>query len=1396
MIAGWVIGAIIAGSMAVSYVMTQQAMKKAKKASESMAGVLVNKESNIEPIPVIYGERRVGGVRVFVSTKDVSGGDPNEYLYIALAMAEGEVESITDFYIDDNPITDTKYTGLYTINVHTGSDTQDYDPLLTEANAGWSSDHKLSGVAYLAIKLKWDSDVFQGVPEITAVVKGRKLYDPRSGNTAYSNNPALCIRDYLTNARYGKGLPSSAIDDTAFALAATDCDQSVTFYENGSTGKIFECNAVLQTDETLFANIEKMLMGCRGFLPYTQGSYSLLIDKSRSSVFAFNLDNIVDGISINGETKENKFNRVLVKFANPTVDYQPDQAVWPEAGSTEEQTFLAEDNGTLLVEELELETITNYYAARDLARVILKRSRNAIRTSFISTSEALQLSVGDVVTVTHSTPGWVNKPFQIESISLNYNGTCNIGAIEYDSSIYTYDLSAAQKVYPDTNLPDPFSVAPPTGLTTISTTVVAEDGTLLPSLRLNWTASADSFVNRYEVQYQRGAATINLGGVADNTDISETYGLITTAASVLLDYGSVDEQIPTNEPDYNSVFVTTTQYIIKSVTPSSNYNVRIRAINDLGIRSNWVSISGLAEGDTDAPGIPDSVTALGSLREITLSWIPPTDPDYSHVEVYENTVNNFLTSTKIAISGGDSYSRTGLGYNVLKYHWLKSVDYSGNVSDQSAVVSATTLFVDTDSFSQAVNDLFSESGAYGIEPVSSLPTTGDFDGQIKYNTTENKLYRWDSANSAWTDDIFSIESGTVDAASFADGIEPISIVTTLPNPIGYTGPKLVFLTTDSKIYRYTGTEWTTEILAADIDGALASANFPSNLRPIEIVALLPTTGNFQGRQVFLTTDNKTYRYDGSAFIASVATADLQGTIANTQLANLSVSNAKIAVDAIQGDVIAASAITADKILDGAINEIKLADDAVTTAKIAVDAITADVIAVGAITETKIENGAISTVKIAADAITADQISANAITADAISANAITTAKINAGAVVAASIAADAITSAKISAGAITTAKIEAAAITTAKIEAAAITADQIAADAITSTKIVAGAITTDAIAADAVTADAIAANTITSSEIAADAITANEIATGAVTADAITAGSIVTAAIAADAITSELIAADAITADSIAADAITSAKISANAITSAKIAADAITAGKIQAGAIGADAIAANAITADAIAADAITTDKIAANSITAGLIAAAGVITDTAQIDNAVIEAANIANLAVTSAKIASLAVTTGKIANLSVDTLQIADQAVTIPSGSFTSGDYYTFYSVIQQSGWQDVQSITFTQTENVSTEIFWSFLGKVKAGDPDSGDSGYGRIEVRILRGSSVVIDYGILHETQREWDTIQMVNGSLIDIPSTGGIVTYTLQVQRTGDFAQVSKRSLITTELKK
>ena len=1574
----------IAGTMAAAFAigsglsMISTALMPKPSYGQQMTGTDITVREPDASRKMVYGRIRLGGAIVYID----STGTDNEYIHMVIAMAGHEIDAFEEVYFNNDKIWDNgSFVGSWGtyvyLGLHDGSQTT-ADSALVAASAQWTDDHKLLDVAYMYVRLKYDAEEFaQGLPNISAVIRGKKVYNPVTGVTEWTQNPALCVYDYLRDTKYGLAESALDINSTALATAITLCDQAITLTAGGTQPR-YTLDGLIDTANSKKDNIEGMLTAMAGSLSYSGGEYFISGAAYVTPTVTIDESVMVGGIEV--QTKQSRrslYNGVKGVFRSEDEDYVV--ADYPAQLSS---TFSTEDGDPIYL-DLALPFTTNNIRAQRIAKLALLRSRQQTAISVPCNLSALKFRAGDNIMVTNAKMGWSSKVFQVTGYDLSLSGSgeivVNVQAIETAAAIYDWTSSDQQDYLAggEVALYNGRTTQPPTSLTVTSTTVVASDGTLLPSLRLNWTASADIFVTHYEVQYQRGSAIIDLGSIAANYDTSENYGLITDAASVLLDYGSIDEAVETDEPDYNSTSVTTPQYIIVGVTPSANYNIRIRAVNELGVKSNFVTLSGLAQGDTDAPAIPDSVTASGGLKEVTISWVPPTDPDYSHVEVWENTVNNFATSTKTSVAGGDSFTRTGLGYNVLRYYWLKSVDYSGNISAESSVASATTLFVDTDSFSQAVNDLFSESGAYGIEPVSSLPASGDFNGQIKYHTTENKLYRWDSATSAWTDDIFSIESGTVDAASFASGIEPISILTALPNPSGYTGPKLVFLTTDNKIYRYTGSAWTSEIPAADIGGALASANFPTNLRPIEIVTALPTTGNFQGRQVFLTTDNKTYRYNGTAFIATIATTDLQGTIASTQLAAAAVTNAKIAVNAIQGDVIAAGAITAAKILDGAISELKLANDAVTTAKIAADAITADVIAAGAITsdaitagaitslkiandavtnakiavdavqgdviaanaitadklldgavselkiaagavttakiatdaitagviaagaitETKIASNAITSAKIAANTITAGNIAAGAITADAISANAITTAKINAGAVVANSIAADAITTAKIAAGAITadeiaaaaittgkiaagavtadeisanaitsgkiaantivaadiaadaitatelsagsvtTAKLDAAAITSEKIAAGAITADTIAANAITSAKIQAGAVVAESIAADAittakiaagaitadeisaaaittgkiaanavtateiaadsitavkiaanaVTADSIAANSITSIKIAADAITANEIATGAVTADSISAGSITTAAIAADAITANLIAADAITA----------AKISANAITSDKISANAITAGKIQAGAVSADAIAANSVTSAKIFAGAITTDKIAANAITAGLIAASGVITDTAQISNAVIEAANISSLAVTSAKIADLAVTSGKIANLAVDTLQIADQAVTLPSGAFTSGDYYTYYPAYAgQSGWQTIQSITFTQSANVPAEIFWSFLGKVKAGDTSSGDYGYGRIEVRIQRNNVTVLDYGILVEQIREWDLIQMINGSFIDTNASGGSATYTLQVQRTGDFAQVSNRSLITTELKK
>jgi hypothetical protein len=1080
-------------------------------------GSLVNKQSNIEQVPVIYGERRVGGTIVFVETS----GSNNTYLYMCLILAEGEVDNIGDIYIDDVllEVGSVHYSHVL-IDKKVGTDAQTASTVLTAAPS-WGATDTLNGIAYLGIRLTYNQDVFTSIPTINAVVRGRKVYDPRTTNTAYSNNPALCLRDYLTNDRYGKGLPAPAIDDTTFSQAANDCDVVVDSYDGGPSVKAFSCNAVLQTSASLFANVKIILSGMQGLMPYQNGQYRIFVEKDKASTFDFTIDNVIGGISITGVSKSSKYNKVVAKFINPDANWQPDSVIWPEADSTESITYLSEDNGVELSVEQNLTTVTSYYQARNIAKTAVLASRLAgISVSLIATSEALNCAVGDVVTVTHPTPGWQDKKFRVSRLSLNYNGTVSVALAEHVAAVYPWVSDKEQPASAQSTLPNPFQVSAPTDLGIVAANNLTPDGATQSGLLITWTPPVNSFVTQYEVQYIRGASNFDWGSIADSSTESINYGSITTSADSSADYGSISDATATGEAQYNTQFVTTPYFVIPTAVAGAEYAVRVRAINSFGVRSSFITSNETTYGDETAPNVPSEIAANGGYKEITLTWVNPTVSDFDYVEVHRAQTNSVSSSTRVGVLRGSKFVDTGLGINITRYYWLKSVDRTGNKSDFSSPVSATTAFIDSDSFSQEVLNLFSEAGAYGIEPVATLPATGDFDGQIKYDTTLNKLYRWDATAVAWSDDIFSITTGSVDEASFAAGIEPVKIVADLPNPSGYTGAKIVFLTTDNKLYRYNGSAWTSSIATSDLSGTLASSNFAQDLRPVEIVSALPSADNFQGRVVVLTSDDKLYRYTGTAWTAAVNTTDLSGSITSAQIAS-----------------VAAASVT------GTLTSAQIADLA--TAKLT-----------GTISETQITDGAISTAKLAAGSVSTAKLSAGAVTAGTIASNAITAVKIQAGAV----------ETAKIAAGAIDAGKIAANAITAEKISAGAVETDAIAANAITTGKLESGAVTTDILAANSVVTGKIAAAAVSADQIAANAITATKIATNAITADKILAGSIQTDKIAANSITGGLIAASGVitTAAQINDAVITNAKIANGAITTAKIEDAAITAAKIQ----------------------------------------------------------------------------------------------------------------------------------------------------------------------------------------------------------------------------------------
>lgn len=96
-------------------------------------------------------------------------------------------------------------------------------------------------------------------------------------------------------------------------------------------------------------------------------------------------------------------------------------------------------------------------------------------------------------------------------------------------------------------------------------------------------------------------------------------------------------------------------------------------------------------------------------------------------------------------------------------------------------------------------------------------------------------------------------------------------------------------------------------------GALDITKFASGITPVQIVSALPTSGMSTGQVVFLTTDNKLYRYNGSAWVNSMPFGDLTGSIAANQIVANTITGGMIQAGAIGATQIASGAITTDKL---------------------------------------------------------------------------------------------------------------------------------------------------------------------------------------------------------------------------------------------------------------------------------------------------------------------------------------------------------------------------------------------------------------------------------------------------------------------------------------------------
>lgn len=467
-------------------------------------------------IPVVYGTVNTKG-----TVTDARISNSNKTMTYVLALSEqtdtgtftiGNIywndqllvfggagsEHIVKSSIDQNGQGDsnTNYADLMRIRVYTnGSDAADQIfPAQSTSNTATArslldesdADYQNYGTVYAVIQIDYNSEKgVTGLGQVTFQVS----------NTL--SNPGLVWYDYITNERYGAGIPVAQVDtSTCLSTATTSirgwsdtipANQYQSDAFTTSTQVRYQINGVLSGGDTVKNNLDRIVMGCNSWstFDYNQGKWKVIPNRAATvdelnAAFEFNDDNIIGDIGITATNLEDLYNLLEVEYASRKIRDQNDY--FKGAIDPSEMNLLEPSNSL----SMRVDTVNNALHAGRIGLIELKGSRADLIITFRADYSALQCAAGDVVKVTNNVYGFEEKLFRlskIREVEDEAGGiTVEVTALEYKSTVYTDETLNDNADVPGSGIPTfggSASLPPP------SIPVVATISTTTPSFSLS-----------------------------------------------------------------------------------------------------------------------------------------------------------------------------------------------------------------------------------------------------------------------------------------------------------------------------------------------------------------------------------------------------------------------------------------------------------------------------------------------------------------------------------------------------------------------------------------------------------------------------------------------------------------------------------------------------------------------------------------------------------------------------------------------------------------------------------------------------------------------------------------------------------------------------------------------
>jgi hypothetical protein len=306
------------------------------------------------------------------------------------------------------------------------------------------------------------------------------------------------------------------------------------------------------------------------------------------------------------------------------------------------------DGGYLLEGRFDFKTITNPYQAEEMAEIILRRSRESLTLAINVAFNSYDLAIGDIVNITHSSLGFSAKPFRVLSLTFNEDYSVGLNLVEHQNSHYTWASKTEQATIPTTNLPNPYTIQPPSSIT-LSDQLIQYNETPLTALDIVITASPDSFVDYYQVEYKLS---------------TETDYIIYAQGSGLT-------------------------HRVLNVIDTKTYDVRVKAVNAFGTSSTYVSASREIIGAIAPPSDVEDFSCNIVGQEAHLAWTAIPDLDLSHYAIRYSTAINGSADWQNSVSLVQKVSRPATSITVparIGTYLIKAIDKLGNYSSNATAI--------------------------------------------------------------------------------------------------------------------------------------------------------------------------------------------------------------------------------------------------------------------------------------------------------------------------------------------------------------------------------------------------------------------------------------------------------------------------------------------------------------------------------------------------------------------------------------------------------------------------------------------------------------------------------------------------------------------------------------